>query len=74
MTAASAIAAIGAAKFDIGFASERGAPISAMAGFDIYLGLIEEFHRALIGDDDSKSEGSLHDERNLIHADLKRDA
>ena len=56
MPAAAAIAAIRSTKFDIGFTPEGSAPVSAMAGFDINLGLIEEFHRALLGDHEQKSE------------------
>jgi hypothetical protein len=41
-----AIAAIRPAKFDKLFPAERHAAVSAIAGADIDLGLIEEFHAA----------------------------
>mgnify|MGYP002260417103 CR=1 FL=1 len=72
MPAAATLAAIWPAKFNIGFAAERGAPISTMPGFDINLGLIEEFHSAHISDHSDKSERALHANLPRLHADLKR--
>ena len=45
--AATAIAAIGAAKLDIFLAPERDAAGAALAGAHIYLGFIEKFHRSV---------------------------
>ena len=44
IAAAAAVAAVGTAIFDIGFAAKTDAAGSAVAAFNKDLGLIEEFH------------------------------
>ena len=48
IAAAAAIAAGGSAEFDILLAPERDAAVTAVAGADVNLGFIEEFHGAAL--------------------------